>query len=117
MNKTLLTIALMIAGLFLFGVEQEVRAGTIFLRTVVSFDSQSQTVGGISATYISYDLYDYYDPGVYGELYYLNPTEFLDDDGGIGTNDYLYFYYPGYRVSFTNNQYCPNKTLCIFSQD
>lgn len=116
MNKTLLIIALMIAGSFLFCGVQEAQAGTIFMRSVVAYDSQAQTVGGISATYVTYDIYDYYDPGVYGELYYLNPTQYLDNDGGIGVNDYLFYYYPGYRVSFTTNNYRPNKTLCTLSE-
>lgn len=115
MNKTLLTIGCIICGLFLFGFAQETK-GTIFEQTVVAFDSQTQTVGGISATYITYDLYAYYDPGVYGELYYVSPDIFLDNDGGSGTNDYLYNYYPGYRVSFTTNNYRPNKILCTFSE-
>lgn len=115
MNKTLLMI-LMITGLFALGSVLEARAGTIFLYSEVAFDAQEQEVGGASATYVTYDIYEFYDPVVYGDLLYTNPIDFIDGDGGEGVNDYLFGLYPGYFADFTTDDYRPNKVLCTLGE-
>lgn len=115
MNKTLLMI-LLITGLFSFGSVLEAQAGTIFLYSEVAFDSQAQEVGGASATYVTYDIYEFYDPVVYGDLLYTNPIDFIDGDGGEGVNDYLFGLYPGYFADFTTDDYRPNKVLCTLGE-
>lgn len=104
----------MVLGSYLFGVT-EAKAGTIFMRNAVEYDVQSGIVGGLAATYVTFDLYDYYIPWVYGTLYYKNPTEIIDGEGGEGVNDYLYFIYPGFKVTYTTRDYRPNKELCNLS--
>lgn len=115
MNKSFLLAAFLIVGSFLFGTVQEAKAD-IFVGHLVSFDSQSRTVGGLAETYITYDIYDYYVPGAAGWLFYQNPTEYIDQDGGFGVNRYLYAYYPGYKADFTTNDYRVNKVLCTYSE-
>jgi hypothetical protein len=115
MNKSFLLAAFLIVGSFLFGTVQEAKA-EIFVGHLVGFDSQSRTVGGVAETYLTYDVYQYYDPGAFGWLYYTNPTQFIDQDGGFGVNSYLYAYYPGYRADFTTNDYRVNKVLCTYSE-
>lgn len=116
MNKRLLTIAFLIFGSILLGSAQNIMAGTIFLRIRVEANPQTQQSSGFVATYVTYDIYEYYDPGAFGVLYYTNPTEQIDQDGGIGVNDYLYGIYPGYKADFTTNDYRPNRILCTYGE-
>jgi len=116
MNKKLLSIVLMISGLLFFVAVPQTQAGTIWIFAGVEFDAQAEEVGGFGATYITYDLYQYYDPAVHGILMYKNPTEFIDQDGGAGTNSYLYGYYPGFFADFTTDDYRPNKLLCTWTE-
>lgn len=114
MNRTFLTLFL--AVLFLFGSVSDTRAGTIWAFFGVGFDTQAQEVGGYAATYITYDLYDYYDPGTHSLLHYTDPTDIIDVDGGKGVNDYLYGYYPGFYLDITNDDYRFNKVVCMWSE-
>lgn len=114
MNKKALIIVLIIGGWLFFGTVKETKAGTIVLRSVVFYDVQAGTVGGISGTYISYDLWSYYDPWVSGELFYYDPYQYLDSDQGSGV-DSSYLGFPGITVDYTTNAYLPNKFLCAYS--
>lgn len=113
MNKSFLSAVFLIVGLF--GTVQQAQAD-IFVGHLVRFDSQSRIVGGIAETYVTYDVYNYYEPGAFGWLFYTNPTQTIDQDGGFGVNRYLYSYFPGYRADFTTNDYRVNKVLCTYSE-
>lgn len=116
MNNKLLTLAFLLSGIFIFGSVTETKAQTVFIRSAVEFDEQNHEVSGMVATYVTYDIYYYYDPAAFGVLVYTNPTEQIDQDGGIGVNHYLYNYYPGYRATFTTGDYRPNKILCTLGE-
>jgi hypothetical protein len=115
MNKSFILTTFLIVGSFLFAMVQEARAD-IYMARLVEFNSQSRTVGGLAETYVTYDIYYYYDPGAFGWLFYTNPTETIDQDGDFGVNRYLYGYYPGYRADFTTNDYRVNKIVCTRSE-
>lgn len=114
MNKKALIIVLIIGGWLFFGTVKKTLAGIVVVRSVVSYDPQAGTVGGISGTYLSYDLWSYYDPWVSGELFYYDPYQYLDSDQGEGV-DSSYLGFPGITVDYTTNAYQPNKFLCTFS--
>lgn len=84
--------------------------------TTVAFDDQDQIVGGISETYLTYDIAYYYDAGADGLLSYQNPYEPIDGDIGEGIND-TYFDLQfglmyGIEVDYTTNDYRRNKVAC-----
>lgn len=113
MNRSALFFVLVICGL-LSGVAQKAHASDLVFLSGVTFDIQGGTVGGLSGTYASYDILDYYDPWVRGELYYTNPYEFLDWDRDEGVNS-SYLGFPGITVDFTTSNYKTNQLLCTFS--
>jgi hypothetical protein len=114
-RKSSVITLVMLVAFFLISV-QPAEAQGWFLRIRVEVDPQDQTVGGFAATYFTYEVYEHYDPAAFGWLRYLDPTEQIDQDGGIGVNDYLYSYYPGYKADFTTNDYRPNKIICTYSE-
>lgn len=84
--------------------------------TTVAFDDGDQEIGGISETYLSYDLQYYYDAGADGLLSYENPYEPIDGDVGEGIDDsYFDVYFGlmlGIEVDYTTNDYRRNKIAC-----
>ena len=75
-----------------FGVSTQAQSGIVGF-TTVAFDDGDQTIGGISETYLTYDiayyrlLLRYYDAGADGLLSYQSPYESVDGDVGEGVDD------------------------------
>lgn len=114
MKKQILFIIL---SLFIFvgfaGVRQA--RADILLRSLVSVDPQARQVAGISQTYLSYDLTDYYDPIADGYLYYTSPTQVIDGEYGEGYNSFYPPWFYGISVDFTTSNYQPNRIICTYT--
>lgn len=84
--------------------------------STVEFDDQDREVGGISETYLTYDIAYYYDAVADGLLYYTNPLEIIDGDYGEGIDDtYIDIVFGlmyGIEVDYYTGDYRPNKVVC-----
>lgn len=73
-------------------------------------------MGGISETYLTYDLATYYDAVADGLLYYTSPLAIIDGDYGEGIDDiYLdpvFGIMYGIEVDYYTNDYRPNRIIC-----
>jgi hypothetical protein len=116
MNKKGLFIVLLSFGMMFFGIVREAQAQNTYVvgRSLVTYDVQAGTVGGMSGTYLGYNL-DYYNPWVQAELYYYDPYDFLDYDHQEGMDNTSYLGFPGVTVEYETNEYKPSQYLCVFS--
>lgn len=117
MIRKICLMSLLMGCFCLSGLTSEVSAQSGWrLFTTVFFDVDDGEVGGISETYLSYDIAYYYDAGADGLLYYVSPTETIDGDAGEGIDDIYYDIYLGVmygiEVDYTSSDYRPNKVLC-----
>jgi hypothetical protein len=90
-------------------------SGWVLISTV-EFDEQAHEVGGISETYLTYDIAYNYDAVADGLLYYTSPLEVIDGDYGEGIDDtyidIIFGVMYGIEVDYYTADYRPNKVVC-----